>query len=71
MGMRVNRMGNARPIGVGLRHGRGRPDRERSVGYGKRCDSQNVAQIFFRSHECGDFVVPGAPDFCQIRVTEA
>lgn len=66
--MYVHRLGNAQPVRVGLRHGRGRSDRDRSLVYAERGDSQRVAQVFSRAHECVGFAVSSTPDFCQVRV---
>jgi hypothetical protein len=66
--MHVHWLGNANPFQVGLRHGWGRTDFERSLGYAKRCDSPTMAQIFSRAYECIGTAVSSTPDFCQVRV---
>ena len=57
VGMHVHRLGNAQPVRVGLRHGRGRTDWERSPGYGERCDSPRVAQISLELMSASVFLV--------------
>ena len=66
--MHVHGLGNAQLVRVGLRHGRGRTDWDRSPGYAERCDSPRVAQIFSRAHECVGLPVSITPNFCQVRV---
>ena len=43
--MHVHRMGNTQLVRVGLRHGWGRTDWERSLGYAECCDLPKLAQI--------------------------
>ena len=62
--MHVHGLGNAQLVRVGLRHGRGRTDWGRSLGYGERGDLPTLAQIFSRAHECVGPAVSGTPDFC-------
>ena len=69
MGMHVDRMGSAELVRVGLRHRRGRTDRECSLVYGERCDPQRVAQIFSRAHDCVGSDVSVNPDFRQVRLS--
>ena len=69
--MHVHRLGNAQLVRVGLRHGRGRTYWDRSLGYAERCDSERVAKVFSRAHECVGLPVSITPNFCQVRVMNA
>ena len=66
--MLVHRMGSARPVRVGFGDSRGRIDWERPPLHHERCDSQAVAQIFSRAHDCIGFAISSTSDFCQVRV---
>ena len=66
--MHVYWLGNANLVRMGLRHGRGGADWNRSSRYGERCDSPKMAQIFSRRHGCVGPAVSSTPAICQVRM---
>lgn len=70
LGMLVHGMGSAQLVSLGLCDSRGRIDWERPPLHYERCDSQAVAQIFSRAHECVGFAVPPAAALCQVCMTK-
>ena len=66
--MHVHGVGNAQLVRMGFPYCRGRTYWDRSLGYAERCDSERVAKVFSRAHECVGLPVSITPNFCQVRV---